>query len=66
MEPFELLRAHKGIELSLATIPQDDAATYDMICAADTIGVFRIDTETGRLESTGHSITIGEKSVIFL
>ncbi len=28
----------------LATVPQDDKATYDMICAADTIGVFQIES----------------------
>ncbi len=30
---FDLLREHRGVELSMATIPADDAATYDMICA---------------------------------
>jgi error-prone DNA polymerase len=28
----------------LANIPQDDSAVYDMICAADTIGVFQIES----------------------
>ena len=30
--------------LALHTIPSDDAATYDMICKADTIGVFQIES----------------------
>ena len=41
---FDLLRAHRGVELSMATIPPDDPDTYDMICAADTVGVFQIES----------------------
>ena len=41
---FDLLRAHHGRDLSLATIPAEDPATYDMICRADTIGVFQIES----------------------
>ena len=32
-----------GLELDLATIPQDDAV-YDMLCAADSIGVFQVES----------------------
>ncbi len=28
----------------MATIPPDDSATYDMICAGDTVGVFQIES----------------------
>jgi len=31
-------------ELSLAAIPADDEAVYDMICRADTVGVFQIES----------------------
>jgi error-prone DNA polymerase len=31
-------------ELALHTIPAEDPATYDMICAADTVGVFQIES----------------------
>lgn len=31
-------------ELEFHTIPAEDSATYDMICAADTIGVFQIES----------------------
>jgi error-prone DNA polymerase len=31
-------------ELTLATIPQGDLAVYDMICRADTLGVFQIES----------------------
>ncbi len=41
---FELVANHHGRLLSLATIPADDADTYDMICEADTIGVFQIES----------------------
>jgi len=39
-----LVRRHAGVELSLATIPADDAATWDMIGRADTVGTFQIES----------------------
>jgi error-prone DNA polymerase len=36
-------KAMKG-PVTLATVPQDDAAVYDMICRADTVGVFQIES----------------------
>jgi len=41
---FTLLREHRGVELSMATIPAQDAATFDMICRGDTVGVFQIES----------------------
>ncbi len=41
---FDLLAAHHEEEFSMTTIPAEDAATYDMICRADTIGVFQIES----------------------
>jgi error-prone DNA polymerase len=41
---FELIRRHRGVELTMATVPAGDAATYDMICAADTVGLFQIES----------------------
>ncbi|HEX4480012.1 MAG TPA: error-prone DNA polymerase, partial [Rudaea sp.] len=41
---FDLLRLHHGKDLELHSVPQDDTPTYDMICAADTIGVFQIES----------------------
>ena len=41
---FDLLRKHRGIDLSMATIPAEDPATYDMICTADTVGTFQIES----------------------
>ena len=41
---FELLSLWKGERYTLATLPPDDTATYDMICRADTVGVFQIES----------------------
>nr|WP_028621345.1 error-prone DNA polymerase [Pseudomonas sp. Ant30-3] len=41
---FDLLRRHRDLDLSLATIPAEDAATYEMITRADTVGVFQIES----------------------
>ncbi|MSQ96506.1 MAG: error-prone DNA polymerase [Gemmataceae bacterium] len=38
------LRALNEKKLTLATVPAEDSAVYDMICAADTIGVFQIES----------------------
>ena len=39
----DLVRQHHGVEVDLATLPQDDAV-YDMLCEADTIGVFQVES----------------------
>src|SRR5205823_1548064 len=39
---FELVERHHGRNLTLATVSQDDPEVYDMICKADTVGVFQI------------------------
>ncbi|HVK87270.1 MAG TPA: error-prone DNA polymerase [Kofleriaceae bacterium] len=41
---FDLLREHRGIDHTMATIPAEDEATYDMICTADTVGTFQIES----------------------
>ncbi|MBM2806493.1 MAG: dnaE, partial [Deltaproteobacteria bacterium] len=41
---FKLLREQRGVELSMATIPPRDEATFDMICQSDTVGVFQIES----------------------
>jgi error-prone DNA polymerase len=41
---FDLAKAHYHLDLTLANIPQDDSAVYEMICNADTIGVFQIES----------------------
>jgi error-prone DNA polymerase len=41
---FDLLALHRGKRLDLASIPAEDAATYEMICHADTLGTFQIES----------------------
>ena len=41
---FDLLRKHYGKTYSLGTVPRDDPAVYDMLCAADSIGVFQVES----------------------
>ena len=41
---FEMLKAHRGVELSMATVPPEDPETYAMLQKADTVGVFQIES----------------------
>jgi error-prone DNA polymerase len=39
----DLIREHRGYDVDLATIPQEDDV-YAMLCRADTVGVFQIES----------------------
>jgi len=41
---FDLLDRHEGQRLTLGTVPQEDRATYDMLCRADAVGVFQVES----------------------
>ncbi|HML93585.1 error-prone DNA polymerase [Methyloceanibacter sp.] len=41
---FALLKEHYGENVMLGTVPQDDPAVYDMLCRADSIGVFQVES----------------------
>ena len=41
---FDLIRQFDGREYTLATVPAEDPAVYDMICEGDTMGVFQIES----------------------
>ncbi|MBI3492439.1 MAG: error-prone DNA polymerase, partial [Acidobacteria bacterium] len=41
---FRLLERHRGLRLSMAAIPEGDEETYDMICRAETVGIFQIES----------------------
>ena len=41
---FDLMAAHHHIRYDLATLPAEDAATYDMLCRADSLGVFQVES----------------------
>ncbi len=41
---LDFIGQQRGHEFELQDIPKEDRATYDMICQADTIGVFQIES----------------------
>jgi len=41
---FALIRDHHGRHLDLGEIPPEDPAVYDMLCAADSVGVFQVES----------------------
>src|SRR5205814_2627500 len=41
---FDLIAAHEGKQLTLGTVPREDQAVYEMLCRADAIGVFQVES----------------------
>ncbi|HSS66290.1 MAG TPA: error-prone DNA polymerase [Gammaproteobacteria bacterium] len=41
---FDLIEAYRGTALSMASVPAEDPAVYEMIGHADTVGVFQIES----------------------
>ena len=41
---FKLLKQHRSLDFSMATIPAKDTAVFEMICKSDTVGVFQIES----------------------
>ena len=41
---MDLIRRHHGEEVELASLPPDDEGVFDMLCAADSIGVFQVES----------------------
>ncbi len=41
---FELMQAHRGLDYTLANLPAEDPRVYDMLCRADAIGVFQVES----------------------
>jgi error-prone DNA polymerase len=41
---FDLIEQHEGKSVTLATVPREDEAVYDMLCKADSIGVFQVES----------------------
>ena len=41
---FDLIAAHHGVRHSLATLPPEDPTVYDMLCRADSVGVFQVES----------------------
>jgi DNA-directed DNA polymerase III PolC len=41
---FGLITQHHGIDYNLATLPPEDPKVYDMLCRADSLGVFQVES----------------------
>ncbi|WP_428333839.1 error-prone DNA polymerase [Novosphingobium sp.] len=41
---LDLLGAHHDRDLTLATVPREDPAVYDMLCKGDSLGVFQVES----------------------
>jgi DNA-directed DNA polymerase III PolC len=41
---LDLMRAHLGQDHSLASLPPEDPAVYDMLCRSDSVGVFQVES----------------------
>jgi error-prone DNA polymerase len=41
---IDLINRHYGKALTLATIPAEDPEVYDMLCCADSVGVFQVES----------------------
>ena len=41
---FDLLRDKEGLDFGLADVPQNDVATYDMLCEGKSLGVFQVES----------------------
>ena len=41
---FDLIASHDERDLTLATIPPEDSRVYDMLCRADSVGVFQVES----------------------
>ena len=41
---FDLIASYKHKPFTLANVPPDDPAVYDMLCKGDTIGVFQVES----------------------
>jgi len=66
---FDLLRRRRGVDLSLGELPQEDAATFDLICRSDTVGVFQIESRAqmamlGRLKPRTYYDLVIEISIV--
>jgi error-prone DNA polymerase len=43
-EAIPMIRTHEKVEVDLAHLPQDDPAVYRMLNAADTVGLFQVES----------------------
>lgn len=43
-EALKLIKQHRGIDVDLAHLNMNDPAIYEMLCKADTVGVFQVES----------------------
>lgn len=43
-EAVDLIRRHEGVDVDIQALPLDDPKVYDLLCAADTIGAFQVES----------------------
>jgi error-prone DNA polymerase len=43
-EALKLVKQHRGLEIDLARLDMNDPAIYDMLCEADTVGLFQVES----------------------
>jgi error-prone DNA polymerase len=41
---FKLIKKHRGLEIDPAKLSYDDPRVYDLLCTADTVGVFQVES----------------------
>src|SRR5690625_6630226 len=41
---FTFIHQVEGVDVEFHSIPQEDPAVYDLLCAADTVGVFQVES----------------------
>jgi error-prone DNA polymerase len=41
---FDLVAVHEGRNLTLSTVPREEQTVYDMLCRADSLGVFQVES----------------------
>ncbi len=41
---FDLMRQHHQLDYTLASLPPEDPEVYDMLCVADSVGVFQVES----------------------
>jgi DNA polymerase-3 subunit alpha len=42
-DAVKMVKANKGVDLELLSLPLDDPKTYELLCRGDTLGVFQFD-----------------------
>jgi DNA polymerase-3 subunit alpha len=42
---LDMIRANRGLDIDLNSIPLDDKATFDLLCSADTMAVFQFESD---------------------